>query len=250
MQAFFTSSSATILLLLLPHLHGCDYKVGQKLPTPTMWSSIAFNLDYLETEFFLFGAVGKGLDDVALGLSMGGPTPIGRTKAKLVIIKYIIEKFGYQEVGHLRAIKIHVKGFPRPQIDISAKGFADFMDAAFKRTLIPRFNPYDNDINFLIASYAIPYVGLTGYVAGGWAIGRGIRSRCSYQSFAQPICVFSSSRAIYCSRLYAKISGRRDRLGNLGVTKDEGIKFDKKLSAEGKVTGNVLAGNNESLAYD
>lgn len=38
------------------------------------------------------------------------------------------------------------------------------MDSAFEHPLYPPFDPYANEINFLIASYVIPYVGLTGYV--------------------------------------------------------------------------------------
>lgn len=38
------------------------------------------------------------------------------------------------------------------------------MNSAFGRPLMPPFDPYANDINYLLASYVIPYVGLTGYV--------------------------------------------------------------------------------------
>ena len=38
------------------------------------------------------------------------------------------------------------------------------MNSAFGRPLIPPFDPYANEINYLLASYVIPYVGLTGYV--------------------------------------------------------------------------------------
>ena len=38
------------------------------------------------------------------------------------------------------------------------------MDNAFGKPLVPPFDPYANSLNFIIASYVIPYVGLTGYV--------------------------------------------------------------------------------------
>lgn len=38
------------------------------------------------------------------------------------------------------------------------------MNNAFGRALEPPFDPYANTINYLLASYVIPYVGLTGYV--------------------------------------------------------------------------------------
>ena len=38
------------------------------------------------------------------------------------------------------------------------------MNNAFEKPLYPPFDPYANSINYLLASYIIPYVGLTGYV--------------------------------------------------------------------------------------
>lgn len=63
-----------------------------------------------------------------------------------------------------RAIQKSVPGFPRPLLNLSAQVFAVVIDSAFGKPLTPPFDPYANDINYLIASYVIPYVGLTGYV--------------------------------------------------------------------------------------
>jgi hypothetical protein len=80
-------------------------------PTPTPPEKLSdvdllefpLNLEYLEAEFFLFGALGHGLDVVAPELADGGPPPIGAKLAKLSkLIKDIIFQFGLQEVGHLR----------------------------------------------------------------------------------------------------------------------------------------------------
>jgi hypothetical protein len=63
----------------------------------------AFNLEFLEAEFFLYGALGRGLDTIAPTFAGGGPPPIGAKKANLdPIVGRIIEEFAYQEVGHLR----------------------------------------------------------------------------------------------------------------------------------------------------
>ena len=55
-----------------------------------------------------------------------------------------------------------MRGFPRPLLDISAANFGKIIEQALNATLDPPFNPYENSVNFLIASYIIPYVGLTG----------------------------------------------------------------------------------------
>lgn len=65
---------------------------------------------------------------------------------------------------HCRAIKSTVRGFPRPLLNLTTAAFAKVMDSAFGRPLHPPFDPYANEINYLLASYVIPYVGLTGYV--------------------------------------------------------------------------------------
>lgn len=63
-----------------------------------------------------------------------------------------------------RAIQKTVAGFPRPLLNLSAGSFATVMNNAVGKTLVPPFDPYASDINYLLASYVIPYVGLTGYV--------------------------------------------------------------------------------------
>lgn len=61
------------------------------------------NLEYLEAEFFLWSALGYGLDNVAPELVSGGPPPIGAQKANLdPLVLEVIKEFAYQEVGHLR----------------------------------------------------------------------------------------------------------------------------------------------------
>jgi hypothetical protein len=123
------------------------------------------NLEYLETEFFCWSALGHGLDAIEASLTGDGPPSIGGQTASVTpFVRDIATQFCYQEVGHLRAIKQTVRGFPRPLIDISAANFGKIVEQALNATLDPSFNPYENGVNFLIASYIIPYVGLTGYV--------------------------------------------------------------------------------------
>ncbi len=63
-----------------------------------------------------------------------------------------------------RVINKIVMGFPRLLLDLSAESFAEVINMAFGRPLSPPFDPYATGLNFLSASYFIPYVGLTGFV--------------------------------------------------------------------------------------
>ncbi|XP_014517933.2 desiccation-related protein PCC13-62 [Vigna radiata var. radiata] len=221
------------------------------------------NLEYLEAEFFLFGALGYGLDVFAPELAGGGPPPIGAKAANLDnFFKDVILQFGFQEVGHLRAIKSTVKGFPRPPLDLSPSSFAKVMDCAVGRTLNPPFDPYANSINFLLASYVIPYVGLTGYVGANPKL----QSATSRKLVAGLLAVESGQDAVIRAFLYERkrqlvhpyglsvgeftdrISSLRNKLGKEGL-KDEGLVVAKEYGAEKEVNGNILAGDRDSLAY-
>ncbi|KAI0515777.1 hypothetical protein KFK09_008444 [Dendrobium nobile] len=223
----------------------------------------ALNLEYLEAEFFLWGALGYGLDRIAGNLSAGGPPPIGVRKANLdPFVRDIVTQFGYQEVGHLKAIKQRVKGFPRPLLDLSAKNFATVVDNAFGEALKPPFDPYANGLNYLLASYIIPYVGLTGYVGAN----PNLQSSVAKRLVAGLLSVESAQDAVIRTLLYEqldkkvhpynisvaeftdKISILRNKLGGAGI-KDEGLVVPPELGAEGKISGNVIAGDENSIAY-
>lgn len=221
------------------------------------------NLEYLEAEFFLFGSLGHGLDVVAPDLAQGGPPPIGARLAKLgILIRDVILQFGLQEVGHLRAIKSTVRGFPRPLLNLTTAAFAKVMDSAFGRPLHPPFDPYANEINYLLASYVIPYVGLTGYVGTNPDLQRAT----SKKLVAGLLGVESGQDAVIRALLYERralkvhpygvsvaeftnrISMLRNRLGNTGL-KDEGLVVPIVEGAEGRVSGNILSADKDSLSY-
>ncbi|ONK58689.1 uncharacterized protein A4U43_C09F15660 [Asparagus officinalis] len=218
------------------------------------------NLEYLEAEFFLWGALGYGLDKEAPALTMGGPPPVGAKKANLCpFVRDIITQFAYQEVGHIRAIQKTVKGFPRPFLDLTASNFDKIIENAMGRKLEPPFDPYANSLNYLIASYIIPYVGLTGYVGAN----PNLISPQSKRLVAGLLGVESAQDAVIRNLLYIKATPRRTLQHHGGrahrprlrppqqarcgsCVKDEGI----EEGAEGKIAGNVIAGDENSLAFD
>lgn len=240
-----------------------SYKPG-RVPAVDI-DSIEFplNLEYLEAEFFLWSALGYGLDRAAPELVGGGPAPVGAQKANLdPLARQIIEEFAYQEVGHIRAIKKTVPGFPRPQLNLTAANFGSIMNAALNTTLIPAFDPYANTVNYLLASYVIPYIGLTGYVGTN----PNLQSPTAKRLVAGLLGVESGQdaviRGLLFERLFEKvapypytvaeftdrISILRNSLGHTGIA-DEGLSVPLALGAEGKVKGNILAGDEYSLSY-
>lgn len=225
------------------------------------------NLEYLEAEFFLWGALGHGLDIIAPKLPAGGPPPIGVTKANLdPLVRDVILQFGYQEVGHLNAIKNAVPGFPRPLLDLSASSFAKVMDKAVGYTLKPPFNPYANGINFLLATYLIPYVGLTGYVGASpklidynsKRLVAGLLSVESAQDAVVRAMLYERARlkvhpyGITVAEFTNRISALRDQLGNSGL-KDGGLVVPPRIRWGPYIrgtAGNIVMGDIDSIAFE
>ncbi|KAK9182149.1 hypothetical protein WN944_025291 [Citrus x changshan-huyou] len=273
-MAIFASVFASLILLLLPVPGSCSTELLIESVIDRDASSVPrcdvdllefpLNLEYLGAEFFLFGSMGHGLDRIAPNLTMGGPAPIGARKANLdPFTQDIALQFGWQQVGHLRAIKNAVRGFPRPLLDLSARSFAKVIDKAFGEPLNPPFDPYASSTNFLIASYLIPYIALTGYVGSN----PNLQGSASKRLAAGLLGVKSGQDAIIRTLLYQKanekvhpygipvaaftnkISQMRNNLGRSGL-KDEGLLVPKFRGTERKIRGNVLAGNEYSIAFD
>lgn len=104
MSSSFTLSAMAILALFL--VPG-SYSTKSVPECDVDLLEFPLNLEYLEAEFFLYGALGNGLDKVAPNLTMGGPTPTGAQKANLdPFTRDVILQFAWQEVGHLRLLYI------------------------------------------------------------------------------------------------------------------------------------------------
>ncbi|XP_075080654.1 desiccation-related protein PCC13-62-like [Nicotiana tabacum] len=254
-----------LIFLFLQLLSSSGAAIGSNVPKSDVdLLEFPLNLEYMEAEFFLWGSFGYGLDSFAPELAVGGPSPIGARIAKLSpLIRDVIAQFGFQEVGHVRAIKNTVAGFPRPLLNQSREAFATVMNDAFGHQLEPPFNPYANDINYLLASYVIPYLGLTGYVGANPKL----HSPTVKRLLVGLLGVESGQDAVLRALLYEhgrenvepygitaieftnSISELRNKLGRHGL-KNEGLKVKPTVGAEGKIRENILAGDKYSLSYD
>lgn len=224
----------------------------------------ALNLEFFEAEFFLNGALGHGLDAIAPEFAEGGPPPYGAQKANLdPVTRKIIEEFGYQEVGHLRAIITTVGGVPRPLYNLSKENFAQVFDQAVGYKLHPPFDPYANSVNYLLACYVIPYVGLVGYVG----MNPYLANFTSRRLVASLLGVEAGQDAVLRSLLYKiafvkvvpydltvadftiAISKLRNELAQCGI-RDEGLIVPLQLGAENRTESNILAADTNSLSYE
>ncbi|KAI4371366.1 hypothetical protein MLD38_019611 [Melastoma candidum] len=193
----------------------------------TCWR-FPLNLGYLEAEFFLYGSTGL--------LSRKSVTS------------------GDPE---------NCQGISKALLTLSAEVFTTIMDDGFGRTLVPPFDPCVNSINYLLASYMIPYVGLTGYVGANPRL----QGTYSKKLVAGLLGMESGQDAVIRALLYQRadkpvepygitvakftehISKLRNKLSNGGL-KDEGLVVPRRQGAEGSVSGNILAGDENSVTYE
>ncbi|CAL4895666.1 unnamed protein product [Urochloa decumbens] len=223
------------------------------------------NAKFVEAEWFLHAALGRGVDYLDRNLSAGGPRPSGARKASLDFrTTEVAAELGYQEVGHIRAIRQAVGGFPRPAIDLGADRFAMIMDDAMGVRLDPPFDPYNSTVNFLLASYIFPHV----TAAATMSISSSLMGFVSKRLQSSILAVEAGQDAVIRLLLYQhadeavppyqghtvadftrRISEWRNRMSGCGA-KDEGVKvLDRQQGAERRTISNILGAGEDSLGF-
>ena len=139
--------------------------------------NFALNLEYLEAEYYLRGAVGQTLDDV-FRTNLGGQVRGGRRVAfSSPVHEGIMKNIAaneYQHVAYLRSVN-GAKAVARPTIDFDA-GFAGVAQAAG----LPGFDPFANEMHFFLGAMLFEDVGVTAYKGAA----RNIRNRRILESAA------------------------------------------------------------------
>lgn len=123
--------------------------------------NFSLNLEYLETEYYLRGVLGRTLDEVA-GTNFGAPVRGGRRVAFSTPVREgLIKNIGGNELAHVNFVRATVQGLggvpvPRPPIDFEA-GFAAVAQGAG----LPDFDPFADEMNFFLGAMLFEDVGIT-----------------------------------------------------------------------------------------
>ncbi|PAN17302.1 hypothetical protein PAHAL_3G120000 [Panicum hallii] len=234
-------------------------------PTDMEQLQFLLNAKFVEAEWFLHAALGRGVDFLDRNLSAGGPRPAGARRAALDFrTTEVAAELGYQEVGHIRAIRQAVGGFPRPAIDLGADRFAMVMDDAMGARLNPPFDPYNSTVNFLLASYVFPHI----TAAATMGISSSLMGFVSKRLQSSILAVEAGQDAVIRLLLYQRadeavppyqghtvadftrrISQWRNRMSGCGA-KDEGVKvLDRQQGAERRTISNILGAGEDSLGF-
>jgi hypothetical protein len=218
--------------------------------------NFALNLEYLEAEFYLWAAFGRGLSSADAG---GGPVSVGGKQLTYTgqpidpAVQAYIEEIAIDEENHVKFLRAALgsKAVPRPAIDIGA-AFAAAASAA-SGGAITGFDPYANALFFLHGAFIFEDVGVTAYKGAARLISNkdyleaaaGILGVEAYHAGEIRTLLYSqrdvvAAAGLKVSQIVQAISDLRDTLG--GSEADQGI-----VAADGK--GNILPTDANSIAY-
>lgn len=188
----------------------------------------ALNLEYMEAEYYLRATTGKGIEAADAGSDPGGVNGGRKVDFQSEALREFAEEIAENELAHVRFYRetLGSKAVDRPAIDFEA-GFA----AVAKAAGLPDFDPFANDMNFLLGGMLFEDVGVTAY-AGAAPL---LEQREFVEAAAAILAVEAYHMGMARSQLYVMgeeaqqaanaISDARDELDGT-EDKDQGIVRD------------------------
>jgi Ferritin-like domain len=221
--------------------------------------NFALNLEYLEAEFYLWAAFGRGLSDADAG---GGPASVGGRKLTYTglpidaAVQAYIEEIAIDEENHVKFLRkaLGDKAVARPKINIGGAVGDAFYEAgkAASGGAILGFDPYANALFFLHGAFIFEDVGVTAYKGASPLItnpgfleaAAGILAVEAYHAGEIRTLLYSQRDVVAAAGLKVSqiVQAISDLRGSVGGGKDQGI-----LGANGK--GNILPTDENSIAF-
>ncbi len=198
--------------------------------------NFALNLEYLEAEYYTYAVTGQGIE--AQGIDVSGEGTPGTTSVKPNPavpftdddVRQYAEEIAIDERNHVTFLRSAIMslGFTpvaRPAINLNDSWDAFAQAAGLGQT----FNPFANDVNFLLGSFVFEDVGVTAYHGaaplvndpGVLTAAAGILGTEAYHAGIIREQLFSYHDATVNSAVQ-KISDARDSLDN-STDDDQGI---------------------------
>jgi hypothetical protein len=123
--------------------------------------TFVLNLEYLEAEYYLRGTTGQGIAATDVGDNPGPVTGGSLVPFATDAIRQFAEELAANELAHVRYYReaLGATAIDRPAIDFTG-GFAAVGQAA---GFGDAFNPFSDELNFLLGGMLFEDVGVTGY---------------------------------------------------------------------------------------
>jgi hypothetical protein len=223
--------------------------------------NFALNLEYLEAEFYLQAAFGRGLSDADAG---NGPASTGGRQLTYAgqpidaAVKAYIEEIAIDEENHVKFLRkaLGDKAVARPKINIGGAPGDAFYEAAKAASggKILGFDPYANALFFLHGAFIFEDVGVTAYKGASPLItnpgyleaAAGILAVEAYHAGEIRTLLFSQRNEVAAAGLKVSqvVQAISDLRGSVGGGKDQGI-----LDAKDSNKGNILPTDENSIAF-
>ncbi len=141
--------------------------------------NFALNLEYLEAEFYLYAATGAGLsagDRTGSVGTQGSVSPGALVPFKSAAIQQYAQRIAVDEQAHVKFIRavLGSAAVAEPTIDVGIGPNSAFSKLAVAAGLIvsgQTFNPYADDISFLLGASIFEDVGVTAYAGAARYVG-------------------------------------------------------------------------------
>ena len=185
----------------------------------------ALNLEYMEAEYYLRATTGKGIDAADLGSDPGEVKGGHKVNFQSKAVQEFADELAENELAHVRFYRktLGSQAVSRPAIDFES-GFA----AAAKGAGLPPFDPFADDMHFLLGGMLFEDVGVTAY-AGAASV---LKKKEFVEAAAGILAVEAYHMGMARSQLYTMgekahkaanaISEARDKLDG-PEDKDQGI---------------------------
>ena len=140
--------------------------------------NFALNLEYLEAEFYLRATTGQPLTVFTGPLNSGdGTVAAGSVSGGSMVpfqessLAYYALRIANDELSHVKFLRtaLGTAAVAEPEIDFAAS-FTNLAIAAGLITQGETFNPFANEINFLLGAYIFEDVGVTAYAGAAASI--------------------------------------------------------------------------------
>ncbi len=119
--------------------------------------NFALNLEYLEGEYYNRGVSGSGLATIGTPGTVTGGSPVPFTDATL---QKLFANIALDEANHVAFLRgnLGTAAVPEPDIDFTTT-FLDLGQAIG----LPGFNPFADELSFLLGAYVFEDIGVTAY---------------------------------------------------------------------------------------
>ncbi len=209
--------------------------------------NFALNLEYLEAEFYVRAAFGRGLSDSDVtGTGTLGPVIGGRqVPFTTPSIREYAEEIAADEEAHVRFLRAGLgsAAVARPTIDLQDS----FTKAARAAGLIgptETFDPYANENNFLLAAFIFEDVGVTAY--------KGAARFLSNKDFLEAAAGILAVEAYHASNIRTVLYARgffdaAQRISDLRDAADGPADLDQGILMNGKA--NIVVSDANGIAF-